>query len=44
MFSNPEAVEEGFIGTTGFEVGHKGRGGLRKAKRRGNDFSVVLVP
>ena len=44
MFSNPKTVEEGFIGTAGLELGHKGKARLRKLKRRGNDFSSVLVP
>lgn len=41
--SNPEAAEVGFVGTVGLELGHKGRAGLRKAKRRGDDFPSVSV-
>lgn len=36
--SNPEAVEMGFIGTVRLELGHRGRAGLRKGKRKGDNF------
>ena len=36
--SNPEAVEMRFIGTVRLELGYKGRAGLRKVKRKGDDF------
>lgn len=39
MFSNPEAIEEGFIGTTGFEVGHKGED---LEKQRGEAMTFQL--